>query len=525
MGNTLRTLRRDVRPRGSDGSRGPSLVDSRAIFGGGLFFIPPVGHATPDDFLATAETGLDNPATAGDPRFTCSIYQPSAGPVVGGILSDVQNGYMIFMCGYGYWDGGASNAATLNQFIEGSTTFSTGKQFTGSVPSTNPRLELTGLDPDDEGGFMGTRVLTNRPSSAALGVAEWGMFIGTESSTGFHDAYGACFVALPSEQEGAASHAGPTIGVRDTDWFVTGLSVVTYSDSADTDVTSTLNTSITIPESRSQDKWLTMCNLRVEKNGGFPTGTARTLRYFIEVNGEDLFNVRTNNTTGGANKTGRGFQLHFGLQNFNQFSACPFVIQNFPAGVLTSQTTANCHQAIGSNGSQLDNSAVTMMRTAAFSQFEYLEDTTAVIVNSDTFQDSAFTVTVDADGTSSFLLGLSTTVHQYTGQVRFEITRNGTPITNNGTDYPTLGKWDTSAFTDGSNGTGDTDNDTLPFTMFWADTPPVGSTTYTVRYRRNSGFTGSNNAMFNTRDDGSSGYRGTFFAAELKLAQEYPTSI
>ena len=100
--------------------------------------------------------------------------------------------------------------------------------------------------------------------------------------------------------------------------------------------------------------------------------------------------------------------------------------------------------------------------------------------------------------------------------------RDGTPITPNGSEFPTFGQTNQLTHIGGSNGTGDTDNDTLPFALLWFDTPSAGSHTYRVEYRRNSGFTGANNAMWNTRDDGSSGFIGTMFAIEMKFPTRQP---
>ena len=517
------------RARSSEGDRVPAIVDAKAVRGvKTLGIFEPTSFAIPTDYIAVSETGLDTPSNTGDPRFTCSIYEPTPGPVLGGVLTDNQNSYLLLSFYYGYWNGATANAGTLNQVIEGVDTFTSSKAFGGSVPAENPRLEGTKMDPDDECGLIGSVFYNSRPSSAANGVAEWAQFMGQES-TNTNQQQGGCMIVLPAENsiDGTTWSGTGSLGKRDLDWFVIGFSGgrVDYDDTGDTDATSAMNAGLSIDSSRANDDWLVMWRHRFEKNGGFPTGTERTLRGYFQLDGQDLFNIRTNNTTAGANKTGRGFQVHYGLQNFNGTMATPFVVQNLSVGEHTGTAVANMHETISSNGSQLDNLALLVLRTAAFKQFESIENTSAVTVTSDTWTDSNFTVTVEADGVSTFWIGFSTTVHQFEGQVRFRIVRNtSTILTTEGTDYPTWGKFATGSFTDGSDGVGDTDNDTLPFTMFWTDTPPAGTVSYKIQYRRNNGFTGANSAMFNTRDDGSDGFRGTLFAAELSLAVEQPTS-
>ena len=517
------------RNRAAAGDRQPGKVSNKATAGTGLlgFFPPdPDSYQVPDDFLASTETGNDVPAVQGDPRFNVSIYEPVAGPVLGGTLTNTQSGYAMFAGSYGVWNGTPARAG-LSQVLEGLDTFTTGKQFTSTIPLPTVRLELSGFDPDDDAGWNGTRVLTGRPNSNANGVAEWGMFCGSEATAASTDFEGGCIIVLPTNRADLGiEHSGGNLGELDIDWHVSGFSggKAIASASADTDVSSAMNSGFDIPVERNNEQWLVMFRGAMEKRGGFPTSTERSLRARFVFNGVDPFNVATNTATGGASHTGRGFQWRVGPENFHHPRFTMFRVLTLPTGEQTGSAVINCHQAIASNDSEFDDLGVFVFRVLAFNQFEYVENTTAVTVSSDTWTDSAFEVTVDADGISSFFMGFSTTVHQQDGQVRFRITRNGTAITSEGTDFPTMGRH-ADLWSDGTDGTGDSDNETIPFSFFWADLPPDNDTTvYKVQYRRNNGFTGANSAIFNSNDNGADGFIGNFFVAEIKLPTEQPTS-
>ncbi len=314
-----------------------------------------------------------------------------------------------------------------------------------------------------------------------------------------------------------------------TDHFSEGFpgSKVVYSTTeSDTDETVDMNDTLVIPASRRNEKWLVIWQFGIEKRGSFPTADARALRADITFDGETFVNVRSNNTTGGSTKTGRGFQWSLPEHNFWHGFFHQYRVLELKPGVRSAQAIANVHDHTTNTGtpSELDNLALRPIRINSFNQFKYQEIKTGFTSSSDTWANSGFELTIEADGTTPILLGLSTSVHQFEGQTRFRFTKDGSAFgaPDDGTDFYSFGQSDQDTFIGGTNGSGDTDNDTLPVSLLWVDTPTAGEHTYRVQYRRNSGFTGANNAMWNTRDDGSDGFIGTFFLAELSFPTRQP---
>ena len=498
----------------------------------------------PNQSIMGADSGSDLATNAGDPRFRCSAYEPGGSPqLLAGDLTDVGRGYATIHYFFGVFDGatGTGSKAVMAQSIMEDGASDNGKAFANPPAPAGRRIELIAADPDDNMGLHGMRCQIGLPLPDTVGqeTADFGTFLGNENASDMVG-YGGSLLVLPITDEGGAfSQASPTIddhggggilGNFNTDVFSGGYAggKVLYSNTASDlagEDTHYMNPGIQIPSSRRGENWLVMQGHFVEKRGSFPTASARVLRWSNELNGEEFTNVRTDTTTGGSTKSGRGYQIHMPLNNFWHLYSWQFRVMPLPTGRdLTGSYTTNIWDHTTNTGTQseFDGTGFRIYRPLAFNQFESSESRVAVLSDSDTWADSDFEVTVEANGTTPFWLGLSTSLHQFEGQTRFRITRDGTPITPEGTDYPTWGQTNQVSFIGGTNGVGDTDNETLPFTLLWVDTPSAGPTTYKVQYRRNNGFTGAHNAIWNSRDDGSDGYIGTFFAAELSFPTRQP---
>jgi hypothetical protein len=167
---------------------------------------------------------------------------------------------------------------------------------------------------------------------------------------------------------------------------------------------------------------------------------------------------------------------------------------------------------------------VSILRTKMLSKFTWMMDDNAVLVDTDDLTESAFSVDIESGGTH-IVIGFNTSVNMYTSGAKFLIYRNGVPIT---TDWPQNFEIDpqninpkgSNPTAAGTAGDGDTDNDTMPFSLIWVDkSPPPGNLTYTIYYRRSTlGVAASTDCIFNCKDNGADGYRGTMFAFEWKFA-------
>ena len=505
----------------------------------------PVEKGTaPNQSVMATDEGSDFPEAAGDPRFDAHAYEPGGSPqILAGDLTDVDRGYMVVPYTFGVFVGASgtgSSKAVLSQLIMENGASANGKSYDNPPTPVGRRIEMIYMDPDDNMGLYASRITIGLPLPDTLNqeTAEFGTFIGNENANDMDLQGGSLLIVPITDELGDFSQASPTIddhggggifGNFNVDLYSTGFAtgkLVGSQVTDDLDISDDMASGITIHNSRRNERWVVMWFTDVEKLGGFPTADSRVARWNMELEGEDFTNVRTNTTTGGSTKNGRGYSWSIPVNNFCRMYACQFrVIDNLPTGrPLTGSTTFNIWDASRNTGTptELDLSNPVIWRTEQFSTFDHHESRTAVVTNSDTWAASDFECTIDCSGNDPVYLALSTSIHQFEGQTRFRFTRDGTPISPDGTDYVTFGQSDQLTHIGGSNGSGDTDNDTLPFHLFWFDNPTAGEHTYRVEYRRNSGFTGSNNAMWNCRDDGSSGFIGTFFAAEMSFPVRQP---
>jgi len=154
-----------------------------------------------------------------------------------------------------------------------------------------------------------------------------------------------------------------------------------------------------------------------------------------------------------------------------------------------------------------------------FSRFTYKEHTSAITSTSSTFTNSPFEVTINSkDGTPIILMFSTSSHHTGGGGNQWSITRNDTAITPTATGAgATFGMTAPQNFADGTNGTGDSDNETMPVTLLWVDSSPViGQNKYIIQYRREPNL--AVNSIWNCRDDGTSGFKGYFCGFEAKFA-------
>jgi hypothetical protein len=499
----------------------------------------PVDKGTqPNASIIASDQGTDLATVTGDPRTQCSAYEPGGAPqIAAGNLADVGRGYMVLSFNHVFYDGGGGGAqAILTQTIMQDGASDNGRTYTGTV--LGRRMECVKIDPDDKMGAWGNFVQFGLPLPDTVGSedADFGTFLGNENASDCVGT-GATLLVIPitdtlelfsQANPTAADHGGGgIIGNYFTDVYNVGHSgIISFSSTTDDlDISSTIN-SVVIPKSRRNEEWIVINTIGVEKRGNFPTGDSRVLRWFYEFEGEDFTNVRTNTTTGGSTKNGRGYSWSVSEGNFTHGRFSQMRVMTLPTNrPLTGGFTGNIWDASRNTvgvASEIDTQTLTLIRTEALNKFEWMEDRNAVVVSSDTWTASNFEVTIDCNGTDPIWLGFSTSVHQFAGQTRFRLTRDGTPIMSDGADWMSYGQMDQLTFIGGSNGVGDTDNDTLPLGLWWVDNPSAGLRTYRVEYRRNNGFTGANNAIFNSRDDGSSGFIGTLFAAEMSFPTRQP---
>jgi hypothetical protein len=486
--------------------------------------LPPSNFQTPTVAYAKSLRGAQNPNPLGTQAANQTLYDPSGSDPQGVNLeaaADASNGFFVIDTRIISLTAASADWCTVS-LREGTDA---GNVSISPVNDANDphryqpetRIELGTARASIEG-----MIAPSQPDASR--DAEWGHWFGATSGSTC-TMYGSTLIILPANKTrsaGGYDPPGPFVGVSPGSSFVRGIAGTFKKEydpqpplSPGEDQDQSANWGVWRVEHGEED-YLLFLNGRINNT---TAGSARSLRWHIEVDGEDLFNVRTNSKTGGATRTGRGFQIRSGAVQRQQFCYLHAAVKHFGYGDRTPSLTWNRHESADNNESQNWHYAYAQ-RTAMLSKFTYMNDTNAVLVDSNTFADSAFSVDIVSDGTP-IIVGFSTSVHMRDGSVSFEIMRDATVIT------PTGGVAEVTNFSvqgDGANpstvGVGHTDNSTIPVTLLWVDSsPPVGTRTYKMRYRRGP-TGGSINSMMNCRDDGSSGFVGMMFAWEYKFATE-----
>jgi hypothetical protein len=356
--------------------------------------------------------------------------------------------------------------------------------------------------------------------------AEWGLY--QSSYEGGAVGWGGTLLVLPHDND-LITHAGPNLGVNQSEWFTsitdgeggwppTEPHQIFIGD--DTDQTFGADT-IEIEHGEEDYLIFAMCQL----NTGGHHLTQRSLRWWWTLNGVDLFNVKTGETTPGSDRCGRGFQLLLRSHPSETFY-CPFVVKKLTAVPQVPSLIINKFED-PARAETMDMAQLYFQRTSMLSKFTYMTNSEAVVVSDaphpgTDYQESDFFVEIESDGTP-IVIGFSTTVHMHDYGVSFAIVRNDgtsiTPILGGATGRMEISRMTDPAGGDGTDGAGDTDNATVPFAVIYVDeNPPSGHLVYAIQYDRDFRGEPGDTSMFNTRDDGTDGFQGTMFAFELKFA-------
>lgn len=349
----------------------------------------------------------------------------------------------------------------------------------------------------------------NRPAAATN--SEWGVQLNLDDISRLY-LNGATLLIFPQDD---ATFTGSTLGVLNSTWDTVSLTAIVCNNQVGGDEDQVTSGTITVGRT---SRYLIGTYVRVSQSAA--SNSSAAVRYHWQIDGVDHWNVRTN--TVGSTLTGRG--IHIGSDGNVTAAArheySQFAISQLTAGNHTVSLTGNRHEAADGN-ENIGIIRLFAIDTDMFSQAIYSELSTAQSAsNTVSFQNAEINpITITVDGTAKVLLIFSTSVHTNRSSLpRFRITRNGTAITPNGTDggsntYPTVRSY--QAQYAAVSLTASPDNLTIPFSLVWVDEPAAGTYVYRVQVISNSEV---NPALWNTRDDGTSGYKGLFAAIELKLA-------
>jgi hypothetical protein len=294
------------------------------------------------------------------------------------------------------------------------------------------------------------------------------------------------------------------------------------STTGDEDIDS-IKLPFTIPPQSDNEEWLFIVSGRNENTNAHASGLPTDNRYTTYLDGPgsfgtgvDLFNVRTDNTTAGATKTGRGFNWIQPTQLKEERVQYHMTIKTLPAGDYEAWWRFNQHQD-NNDIINFDFAAYNMWRLNHFRNRSYHKITEALTTgNLGSYGDTPWTtdITLPADAGKVLIL-FSTTRHGKGGidtdDMRFRIRRNGVDLVDQITNTTSGGTTNNDSDTIES-----TDNMTIPNYCIWADDPGPGTHTYTVQVNPEV-----SNMMYNRRDDGSGGYEGgILFVGEMVFAQD-----
>ncbi len=460
------------------------------------------GYQVPDpnEFFAIGTKGLQAINVG-----TEQLYDADGtGDILGGDLRDVQDGYILFS-----W-----LAMQMDFVISDPNNFVNVHIREGSTASTVNGGGLVGsqmylIDFDGDGSVCSTWINSSRPNSPS--DSEFGLQANATVNVRTQ-IYNASLMVVGSQVGGGFT--GSTIGPRDNTWAVQNAPTHNFNDQTTGDETIDQTATVTVG---SGGTYLYVALARQVPS----SGQTSNLRWSYEIDGVPLTNVRTDTATSGAVRTGRGFSCQHTASpsKSNLLVHQAMRVITLPAGGHEFKARLNRHEGDTTPTEQMGRLHGQAFNTNIFSQFYRKERDTVLELSGTTLVTvPEWQIDITLDGTAKVWIGLATDSHGNFGvSARYSIFRDSIELINSGTgtffDFPSE-SGDGGADMDNPP-TRDSDNNTLPVSIFWYDDPGPGTFRYKVRASSNDPV---KDCFGNANDNGEDGFVGTFFVAELKLA-------
>lgn len=401
---------------------------------------------------------------------------------------------------------GASRVA----YLEGSTCSTTDNCGAGGTIGG-----ITSVEPVNDQSILQSHFRTSLPAGA---ISEFGMQWFNQSIT--LSMHGASVIAWPES----------SMGTEDSTWFDLQPTADFGGSSIDIGLNCNTGTVCNAASAASvsgldSGEFLVLWQIQLGAGNGalsdLGAGNGRTLQVRVEQDGVDPHSVVGE---GSVVRGEVGYQMRFGQHNFPVH-----MFGGFYVDTLTSGTHTWDFAMTKSESGDGDEAAVIPwvlgLKTSQFANFGWMSHSSRVDLTSASFTDSPFEVAEFGVGGAPVVVGVHTTVHintLATMGTAFRLVRDGsTVLTPTGTatagSVPIAapnGEWD--AAPDMSTGA-DPDNNTLPVTIYWVDDPGPGTYTYTFQSQRLGTGVGPGTVYWNTQTDGTGGFTGYMFVAEMSL--------
>jgi len=496
------------------------MMSVQAAYGGGTlvpfnFQTPAAGYS---GAISILDVSGDQGAASVDILSTQFAFDTEAGGGVWGldIIGDIPVGYLILWM----FSGVIFNAGTsyIWSIREGTST-SSDTTVVADAPGTRIGDMQGELDASAIGQFLTGAMYNTGPNSGR--DSEWGLYF-SQITTNNSQLFNGCLVVIPvQDATGSLAHVGSTLGKRNSEWFSIGPGVgtINFNDQVGGDVDQT-STGGSFTVDHGNEKYLVFSRYRINSNS-IATAGDRSLRVTHLIDGVDIHNIRTNLATAGATRTGRGFQYRCSADDGLRHRNGAFRVMTLATGEHTTSWLVNRHDSTDDDET-IDGMGSLIIRTSMLSKWVYSEYSQAILVNNSSYVAAPWSVTITSDGTTPIIIGFCTSSHMGgDGYVSTALFRDSTKITEDGaSDNRGIGTCNFDNIFDGSIGVGDSDNGTVPITIWWTDTPVAGTYTYTIKYMMSTAVNdgNSNSTIMNCNDNGGSGFTGTLFAFEMKFA-------
>lgn len=297
------------------------------------------------------------------------------------------------------------------------------------------------------------------------------------------------------------------MGVENQDWF--GI-LYPSGVAGNNDVDST--TTASAIDVQSTEDYLVFWNAIHSPDGI----TYRNLRFHPRIDGEDISHVRTNSTSGGATRTGRGYSIGMGDAGLsgavggNIFTGVS--VMPLQKGLRTPSFQASI--AEDEAGLQKDmNYSMFVMRKAMFEQSVIAKVTARQQNTSETHLDTDFQVAINSTG--KVWIVVSSTYMSAHPNMEVSLHREAA---GGGGDVDLIDPIELRGMAGADSGQLlNTDQSCVPLWLSYVDDNP-GDVIYTLRLGR--GTAGSEVNTINMQDDGTDGVDGYMMALELNLATD-----
>ena len=243
----------------------------------------------------------------------------------------------------------------------------------------------------------------------------------------------------------------------------------------------------------------------------------RNFRFTPRIDDEDIVHVRTDSTSGGAARTGRGFSVQKGAveggTDVGSSGWSGVAVLPIEKGTRTPGFRAGIWENEAGAGENVANANMVIIRKAMFEQAEITKVSSKIQNTSESLLDTTLEVAINSTKKVAVIVSSS----YMSGQVGGPEVQLWRENAGGGGGVELVQPIELAGESNETDAAASTDRDLYPLWMFYVDDNP-GDVVYKLRLGRATAGAATN--TINVRDDGTDGFDGYIMALELSFGTD-----